>query len=338
MTTKKTTALAVPSLLADPARFEHAQRVGKMIALSSLFPKHLREGGADVAMANAVLVQDMADRLSRPPMEVAQNIYFVSGKPGWSTSYLIGLANESGKLKKTINWEVAGAGDTLSVKAFAELQSGAKVEYTVTMEMAKAEGWTSNKKYRTMPELMLRYRSATALIRLYMPEITMGVPAQEEVLDEPTMRDITPQTSSAPADTGEIVSETVDGEIMRPEETPKAKAKPKAKPKPKPETEAADDVEEVAGEAEPENGGEAETPHDPETGEVKDEPSAEDVDRHAQLKEMILSEIDACEDADMLDGVLDMYGPQIEQLKDFDGDLGDEIDNKATEHRAQLTE
>lgn len=306
MTTKKNAALAVPSILGDPDQFEHAQRVGKMIALSPLFPEHLRKGGADVAMANAVLVQDMAARLSRPPMEIAQNIYFVSGKPGWSTSFLISLANESGKLKKPINWEITGAGDNLSVKAFVELQSGAKAEYTVTMAMAKAENWTKNPKYKTMPKLMLRYRSAAGLIRLYMPEITMGYPVKEEVLDGPTMRDITPQTSSAPADTGEIVSETVDGEVMPPEDAPKAKAKAKAETKP-----------EVADE---------------------DKPSAEDVERHVQLTEMIISEIDACESADMLDEVLGMYKPQIDQLNTFDKGLGDKIDAKVTERRAQLTD
>ena len=327
MTTKKTTAVAMPSLLMDVARFEQAQRVGNMMALSPLFPEHLRKGGNGVALANAVLVQDMADRLSRPPLEVAQNIYFVSGKPGWSTSYLIGLANESGKLKKTINWEVKGEGDKLSVRAFAELQSGAKVEYTVTMEMAKAEGWTSNKKYRTMPELMLRYRSATALIRLYMPEITMGVPAQEEVLDAPEMRDVTPnQTSSAPKEEGDLVAEA---EIVPEPEGEPEKAD-------EPSKNEADEKERVEAGAEKDK-----TPdHDPETGEItnKDEPSAEDVERHNQLKDMILSEIEACEDIGMLDGVLDMYGPQIEQLNGFDAKLGEEIAEAGDERANALKE
>ena len=311
------TVIVKQSLLMDPTRFDQAQRVGNMMALSPLFPEHLRKGGQNVALANAVLVQDMADRLSRPPLEVAQNIYFVSGKPGWSTSYLIGLANESGKLKESINWEVKGKGDSLEVRAFAKLTSGAKIEYTVSMEMAKAEGWVKNPKYRSLPELMLRYRSATALIRLFLPEITMGVPAQEEVLDEPTMRDITPQTSSAPADTGAMVAEEeipeAEVEDVTPEPEKKAPAKKSAaKDKPKPEPEKAKD--EAPGK-------------DP-----------EDIERHAQLKDMILSEIGACDDLGMLEDVLGMYGPQIEQIGGFDAAMAEEITVATDERRKEISE
>ena len=336
------TVIVKQSLLMDPTRFDQAQRVGNMMALSPLFPEHLRKGGNNVALANAVLVQDMADRLSRPPLEVAQNIYFVSGKPGWSTSYLIGLANESGKLKESINWEVKGKGDSLEVRAFAKLTSGAKIEYTVSMEMAKAEGWTKNPKYRSLPELMLRYRSATALIRLFLPEITMGVPSQEEVLDEPTMRDITPQTSSAPADTGSMVAEEeipeAEVEDVTPEPEKKAPAqKSAAKDKPKPEPEKA----KYEAKTETTEDG---TVHDADTGEVQEDDNAapekdpEDVERHAQLKDMILSEIGACDDLGMLEDVLGMYGPQIEQIGGFDADMAEEITTATDERRKEISE
>jgi hypothetical protein len=49
------------------------------------------------------------------------------------------------------------------------------------MAMAEAEGWTKNPKYRTMPDQMLRYRSATMLIRLFAPEVMMGLPVAEEI-------------------------------------------------------------------------------------------------------------------------------------------------------------
>lgn len=319
------TVIVKQSLLMDPTRFDQAQRVGNMMALSPLFPEHLRKGGQNVALANAVLVQDMADRLSRPPLEVAQNIYFVSGKPGWSTSYLIGLANESGKLKESINWEVKGKGDSLEVRAFAKLTSGAKIEYTVSMEMAKAEGWVKNPKYRSLPELMLRYRSATALIRLFLPEITMGVPAKEEVLDEPTMRDITPQTSSAPADTGAMVAEEEIPEAEVEDVTPEPE---KAKDEAPAKTETTEDG----------------TVHDADTGEVQEDgdeapgKDPEDIERHAQLKDMILSEIGACDDLGMLEDVLGMYGPQIEQIGGFDAAMAEEITVATDERRKEISE
>ncbi len=49
--------------------------------------------------------------------------------------------------------------------------------------MAEAAGWTKNPKYRSMPEHMLRYRSATLLIRLYAPEVMHGYSTAAELRD-----------------------------------------------------------------------------------------------------------------------------------------------------------
>ena len=53
------------------------------------------------------------------------------------------------------------------------------------MDMAKAEGWVdkSGSKWKTMPELMMRYRAAAFFGRLYAPEITMGMHSVEEIVD-----------------------------------------------------------------------------------------------------------------------------------------------------------
>ncbi len=55
----------------------------------------------------------------------------------------------------------------------------------ITIKMAKEEGWfhRSGSKWKTLPELMLCYRSATLFTRLYAPEITMGIQTTEEVVD-----------------------------------------------------------------------------------------------------------------------------------------------------------
>ena len=71
----------------------------------------------------------------------------------------------------------------MKVRAYT-LMSGVEVDFTVDMAMANAEGWTKNPKYRTMPQLMLSYRAATSLIRLYAPEVTMGMQTDEEVLGD----------------------------------------------------------------------------------------------------------------------------------------------------------
>jgi len=186
----------------SPAHFEHSQRVAKMFASSELVPPHLRGKLADCLIAYAI-----AKRTREEPLVVLQNIYFVSGRAGWSAQYMIAKANRSGVFSRRINWRVEGAGENMRVTAFATLaDSGEVVEATASMAMAKAEGWTRNTKYQTMPDQMLRYRSAAMLIRLFCPEVMMGLPMAEEVEDISVARgpstaiDITPGSAAASID------------------------------------------------------------------------------------------------------------------------------------------
>ena len=56
---------------------------------------------------------------------------------------------------------------------------------TVDMDMAKDEGWLSKNgsKWKTMPQLMLRYRAASFFSSLNCPELTMGLYTKEEMQD-----------------------------------------------------------------------------------------------------------------------------------------------------------
>jgi hypothetical protein len=186
-------------LFATPAAFEHAQRVAKVFCASDLIPKHLKgNNGADALLAMAI-----ARRVGEDPVMVFQNIYIVHGRAGWSASYMIARANRSGVFKGPIRWKTEGVGDAMKVTAFATLaDTGETVESTVGMSMAKAEGWSKNSKYQTMGEHMLRYRSATFLVRLYCPEVMLGMQTHEELVDMGAangMRDITPTGDTAAA-------------------------------------------------------------------------------------------------------------------------------------------
>ena len=49
--------------------------------------------------------------------------------------------------------------------------------------MARLEGWTSNKKWQTMPELMLAYRAAAFFARIHVPNLLMGCFVEGEAED-----------------------------------------------------------------------------------------------------------------------------------------------------------
>jgi hypothetical protein len=191
-------AVAVPrfaptaDVFSDPEAFEHAQRVAKVFASSNLVPQHLKGQVADCLIAYQI-----ARRLNEEPLTVFQNIYIVSGRPGWKTEYVIARANRSGVFKGRITWKASGKGGTLAVTAHAILaETGEVIDVTCDMDMARAEGWTKNAKYTSMPEHMLRWRSAAMLIRLYAPEVMLGMPIVEELETLPP-RDVTPPKTLA---------------------------------------------------------------------------------------------------------------------------------------------
>ena len=54
--------------------------------------------------------------------------------------------------------------------------------------MAKAEKWTSNSKWNTLPDLMLAYRCQSYFCRLHCPEAMSGIYTTEEIEDINTNR------------------------------------------------------------------------------------------------------------------------------------------------------
>lgn len=170
---------------AEAQHFALQQRQATMFAMSPLVPEHLRKGARDEAVANCYIALKLAEIMGEAPLIVMQNIHVVKGKAGFAAQYMIARANKSGVFKGRIGWDIDKSDpENLSVTAHGHLsETGERVEFTADMAMAKAEGWTANAKYKSMPELMLRYRSATFLVRLYAPDVMLGYQTAEEVED-----------------------------------------------------------------------------------------------------------------------------------------------------------
>jgi hypothetical protein len=164
-------------------QFENAQRIAKALASSALVP---REYQGQQGLANTLVAMEIANRMNLSPLQVMQNLHVIQGRPSWSSQFIIAMINGCGRFSP-LDYEVAGEGDSLSCIAYAtELSSGKVLKGpAVTMAMAKREGWAtkSGSKWQTMPELMIRYRSAAFWGRLYVPEFLVGMKTQEEVID-----------------------------------------------------------------------------------------------------------------------------------------------------------
>lgn len=163
-------------ILSSPAAFRHAMDLAATLARSQLLPAAFRGKPEDVFMAIM-----LARRMGEDVFTILSNVHFVNGKPGWAAPFLIARANGSGVFRDELAWETTGEGDELAVTCSGVLKkSGQRVAKVVSMRMARADGWTRNTKYTSIPEQMLSYRAATFLIRLYCPSILYGLHTTDE--------------------------------------------------------------------------------------------------------------------------------------------------------------
>ena len=185
------TELTIAATSAETAAFELVQRQAKMLASSTLVPKEFQNN-----MANCAIGLNIAKRLGADPFMVLQNIDVIHGRPSFRATFLIAMVNASGRFSP-LKFKLEGNGAERTCYAYAtDKASGETVDGpVVSMAMAKAEGWStkSGSKWITMPEVMLRYRSAAFFARLYAPDITLGMQTAEEVEDvAPVERNVTP--------------------------------------------------------------------------------------------------------------------------------------------------
>ncbi len=228
------------SIFTDMQTFTTMGSIAKVLATSSIIPKEFQNN-----TSNVLIALDMALRMRTNPMQVMQNLYVVNGRPAWSSQYIIAVINASGKYKHELKFEFAGKGDNLSCFAWTTAQDGERLEGpTITMQMAKDEGWVdrNGSKWKTMPEVMIRYRAASFFGRLYCSDMIMGIYAEEEA------------ESIVPYGSVEFVEQEARAEIAANANSVMIEApKPDAQPSP----------------------GEAPPNVDPETGEVLDKPAGE---------------------------------------------------------------
>lgn len=181
--TREETTAAVGAF-ANMENFQSVQRMAKLLCASELVPEQYR---GETKLANCVIALEIAQRLGASPLPIMQNLYIVHGRPAWSSQFLISCVNASGRFSP-LRYAMAGEADkdNRTCIAWATDKSGERLESPpVSIAMAKTEGWFSKNgsKWKTMPELMLRYRAATLFARLYAPELTMGMQCEEEVID-----------------------------------------------------------------------------------------------------------------------------------------------------------
>lgn len=132
---------------------------------------------------NVVIAIGLANQMQLDPFTVMQNLAIIKGKTSWSGSFCKTLIERTGKYKNLeLNYVGEKEKDSYGCYLSAVRVSDGKIINgpTVTMQMAKAEKWTSNSKWLTLTDLMLAYRCQSFFCRLYVPEAMNGIYTSEE--------------------------------------------------------------------------------------------------------------------------------------------------------------
>lgn len=177
---------AVGSVWTDSKEYNRIGQMAQMISKSNLVPQSYQGKPEDCFLA-----LQFAVRLGMEPLTVMQNLYVVKGKPSWSGQFCMALirANPAFSNVRLVYTGTKGTDNRGAYVTAIRVSDGSVVDGTeVTIAMAKAEGWISNTKWKSMPEQMLGYRAAAFFARLHCPEALLGIQTAEEVEDVDSTR------------------------------------------------------------------------------------------------------------------------------------------------------
>ena len=170
-----------PKPTTNLSTFKDNWTMATQLAKSDIIPDNYKNKAANIVIALGI-----ANQMQLDPFTVMQNLAIIKGKTAWSGSFCRTLIERAGKFKDLeLNYIGEKGKDTYGCYLSATRISDGKTINgpEVTIAMAKAEGWTSNKKWTTLPDLMLAYRCQSYFCRVHCPEAMTGIYTTEEIED-----------------------------------------------------------------------------------------------------------------------------------------------------------
>ena len=162
--------------------FIMAMQMAKALSESTIVPQTYQKNPS-----NCLIAIEQAQRMNISPLMVMQNLYPIQVKTSWISKFLIASINASRKFDMELQYDETKDKDGKPYSCVAwTMKNGRRIEgMEVNMQMAKDEGWLgkNGSKWKTMPQLMLRYRAASFFSSLNCPELTMGIYTKEEIED-----------------------------------------------------------------------------------------------------------------------------------------------------------
>lgn len=157
----------------NPESFEFSQRVANMLSNSTMVPEQYRavtkvKAGKDSygnmmyrdepnpnGLPNCIIALNMSNRLGADVMMIMQNLHVIEGRPSWSSQFILGSINSSGRFSP-LRFEVENLGEV-------------EVEYQETV-------WNNGRKSQVTKSLKVENQTCVAWALeagARMPEFTL---------------------------------------------------------------------------------------------------------------------------------------------------------------------
>lgn len=171
------------NLMINTKQLNSIYKIAQMYARSNMVPQNY-QGNAD----NCFVACELAARMNVSPVLVMQNLYIVQGKPSWAGQACKALVDGCGRFDNS-EYVFIGEQGTNAWGCYMQAlnrRTGKLIKgTTITWQMAIDEKWLdkSGSKWKTMPEQMMKYRSAAFFARTECPEVLMGYQTTDEIED-----------------------------------------------------------------------------------------------------------------------------------------------------------
>ena len=144
------------------------ERLAKILHQSGLFP--------DVKnVAEAITKIEYGREIGVLPVQSLSTIWIIKGIPCVKTQVMIALA-----LSKGIKFKILKSDETICQIEFSRKDFEPHIE-TFTIDDAKKLKYTDKTAYVQQPKIMNRYRCFSNGLRIYAPDLTLGLYSKEEI-------------------------------------------------------------------------------------------------------------------------------------------------------------
>ncbi|WP_309386047.1 hypothetical protein [Cerasicoccus frondis] len=167
-----------------PTNIPEAVSFSEQMALANLIPEHLQKKPAD-----CLRVVMQSSQWGMNPFAVADSTSIIHGKLMFEGKLVAAVVNSRGNLSKRLNYKFTGEGNNLKLVVTGRVR-GEEEDREITLTYQQACEINKNGQVRKNPEQQMSYIGARIWARRHMPELMLGVHADDEFsADEPETGD-----------------------------------------------------------------------------------------------------------------------------------------------------